>query len=80
MRDDAVGNQFYHLKGISFGTNVARVDYVISSYGDLCVVFLHLVGFDFRYNLGVGDLFVAYSGDIPLPYYVEGVGAFNTLC
>ena len=46
---------------------------------DLCAAFSLLVGFDFSDNLGVGDLFAEVGGYIPVPYDVEGVGAFNTL-
>ena len=55
MRDFADGNQFDRLKGSSFGTNIAGVDDTISSDGDSCAVFYHLVRFEFKYNLGVGD-------------------------
>ena len=44
----------------------------------MCIVF-HLVGFEFTDEFGVGDFFAAVSGDIPVPYCVEGFGAFDTL-
>ena len=75
----AVCNQFGSIEGDSFGTDVSGVDDVISPDSDLCAVFVLLVGFDFTYNLGVGELFAAVGGDIPEPYNVEGVVAFYTL-
>ena len=79
-RDDAVGNQFYCIKGAIFGTIVAGVDDFIAPDDDLCAVFVHLVGFEFTDDLGVGDLFVAVNVDIPVTYDLEGISAFNTLC
>ena len=31
-KDETVGNQFYHLKGASFGTDVSRVDDAIARH------------------------------------------------
>ena len=77
--DDAVGNQFDRLEGASFGTDITRVDDVIAPDSDSRAVFVLFVGFEFSYNLGLGDFFAEVCGYIPVPYNVEGVVAFNTL-
>ena len=46
---------------------------------DSRAVFVLFVGFEFVDDLGVGEVFSAVGGDIPVMYDVEGVGAFNTL-
>ena len=78
-RYDAVGSQFDRLGGASSGNDVAGVDDTISPDGDLCAFFPLLVGFEFTDDLGVGDFSVVVGGYIPVPYDLEGVGAFDTL-
>ena len=81
MRDDTVGNQFDHLGRDSFGTEDAGVDNVIAPNGGLCAVFSLLVDFEFTDDLDLGDFFAAVSGDIPEPYVMKCVSAFDTfLC
>ena len=43
------------------------------------MIFVHLVGFEFTDDLGLGDLFEAVGGYILVTYDVEGVGYFDTL-
>ena len=78
-RYDAVGDHFDGLEGAILGTNVARVDDVIASDGDLHAVFVFLIGFELADNLGVGELFAVVGKDISVTYAVEDVGAFYTL-
>ena len=87
-RDDAVGNQFYCIKGAIFGTIVAGVDDFIAPDDDLCAVFVHLVGFEFTDDLGVGYFFVAAVGtslyrmtwkvSVPSTHCVVSSGIFPT--
>ena len=44
----------------------------------MCIL-LFLVRFELSYDLFLGDLFAEVSGDISVTYYLEGVGAFDTL-
>ena len=78
-RDGAVGNQFARIEGDSFSTEVVRVDDVISLDGDLCAIFVLIVGFEFTDDLGVGDFFAAVGGYIHVPYDVEVVVSFDPL-
>ena len=63
-----------------FFTNVAGVDDVIALESDLFAVFVHIFGFEFIDDLGVGVFFAAVGRVIPIPYDVEGFSAFNTFC
>ena len=78
-RDDDVGKKIDRTEGASFGTNVSGVNDVITPNGHSHAVFFILVGFYLADDLGVGDLFLAVVWEIPEPYDVEGVGAFDTL-
>ena len=42
-KDEAVGNQFEHLEGASFGNKIARVDDVITPVSNLCAVLSSLL-------------------------------------
>ena len=52
---------------------------MISLDGDLCAIFVLIVGFEFTDDLGVGDFFAAVGGYIHVPYDVEVVVSFDPL-
>ena len=78
-RDDAVGSQFDRIEGASFGTDFSGLDGLIYPDGDSCAFFVRLVGFEFTYDLGLGELFAAVGGNIPVPYNMEVTVAFDTI-
>ena len=78
-RDDAVENDFCKFKWSCERADVARVENVITSDGNLRAIGVILVGFEFSRDFFVGDFLVPIWGGVLISDYEEGVGALTRL-
>ena len=76
-RENTVKDEFGKLKGSGWRANIARIANAISTDGEASAIGLVLVWLDFTHTFGVGDFFVAVTGDVVVCDDEEGVDALD---
>ena len=78
-RQDTVDRDIDEFKMGNVCDNVARVSDVVAVNGGPCAVGIRFLGVDKTDNLGVGDLFASFDGDILITNEMKIVGALDIL-
>ena len=77
LGEDTVDHDFDQFERGCFGANVSCVADAVASDGDLCAIGVSFFWADFADDLGVGDFFASFVGNVVVVNDVEGFGALN---